>query len=490
MRAPPDQPPMNWGASLRPGVARGLAPPRRMDVACADAAKERLRRRWRSVPPTSSGSICRCIRPRAWRGRSSRKRARVNPSARICAYGLYAPLNAEWLRSLGVDDVLGGEFEEELPRWPRIVAGSRGRQVECRLRLRPRLAAVAEALWTRRSAPLAAYPRIHFLVPDRTGLPALEVRDAAVRRRHRRIVGYTEASRGCRHLCRHCPVVPIYQRTVPRRAARRRARRYRRAGGRRRGAHHLRRSRFLQRTDHAMRIVEALHAAHPAVTYDVTIKVEHLLAASRAAAAAARNRLPVRDERRRIGRRSRARAARKGHTRADFFEAVALCRAGGLTLVPTFVAFHPWLTPRGYCDLLDTIDDLDLVGHVAPIQLAIRLLIPKGRGCSSSTRSARLVGAFDPETLTYRWRHPIRGWTAPRERWHPWSARVCRPTARRCSTRSARSPTQRAGLGPPAPRPMSRSRHRAVPQRTLVLLRRAQSGAGGSGLRPEYHADS
>ena len=39
---------------------------------------------------------------------------RLNSSARICAYGLYAPLNAEWLRSLGVDDVLGGEFEEAL----------------------------------------------------------------------------------------------------------------------------------------------------------------------------------------------------------------------------------------------------------------------------------------------------------------------------------------------------------------------------------------
>src|SRR5688572_5297287 len=38
----------------------------------------------------------------------------INPSARVCAYGVYAPLNEEWLRSLGVDDVLGGEFEEQL----------------------------------------------------------------------------------------------------------------------------------------------------------------------------------------------------------------------------------------------------------------------------------------------------------------------------------------------------------------------------------------
>ena len=32
----------------------------------------------------------------------------------------------------------------------------------------------------------------------------------------------------------------------------------------------------------------------------------------------------------------------------------------------------------GYLDLLHAIDRLDLVEHVAPIQLAIRLLIPQG----------------------------------------------------------------------------------------------------------------
>src|SRR5215216_1335478 len=39
---------------------------------------------------------------------------RTNGSARICAFGLYAPLNAEWLQSLGADAVFGGEFEAEL----------------------------------------------------------------------------------------------------------------------------------------------------------------------------------------------------------------------------------------------------------------------------------------------------------------------------------------------------------------------------------------
>ncbi len=38
----------------------------------------------------------------------------LNPAAHICCYGLYAPLNEEYLRSLGVGRILGGEFEPGL----------------------------------------------------------------------------------------------------------------------------------------------------------------------------------------------------------------------------------------------------------------------------------------------------------------------------------------------------------------------------------------
>ena len=137
-----------------------------------------------------------------------------------------------------------------------------------------------------------------------------------------------------------------------------------------------------------MRIVSALHAAHPHVTYDVTIKVEHLL--------------KHRDLVRRLAATGCAFVTSaiesvddrvleifdKGHTREDFLSAVALCRDAGVTLVPTFVAFHPWLTLAGYCDLLDTIERLDLVDCVAPIQLAIRLLLPRGSLLMTPTLAA------------------------------------------------------------------------------------------------------
>jgi len=304
----------------------------------------------------------------------------VNRSARVCAFGLYAPLNEEWLRSLGVDAIFGGEFEEDLAAW----AGS-----------------------TPSPPSGGGVPRIHFLVPDRSSLPALstyatlQMPDGS-----RRTVGYTEASRGCKHLCRHCPVVPIYAgqfRIVPAEivladvdaqvAA---------------GARHITFGDpdFFNGPTHAMRIVDALHAAHPGVSYDVTIKVEHLrrhrellprLAATGCAFVTSAVEsiddqvLAILD---------------KGHTRADFVDAVAVCRGAGVTMVPTFVAFHPWLTRRGYRDLVETIADLDLVDHVAPIQLAIRLLVPEGSRLLGHDAMRPHLRAFDPATLTYRWTHP------------------------------------------------------------------------------------
>ena len=326
---------------------------------------------------------------------------RAHASARIAAFGLYAPLNAEWLRSIGVDEVFGGEFEADLAAFARRIAA----------RSEPRTPGAQNQRFSWNAAHSAVrrdpLPRIHFLVPDRSGLPplskyaTLQMPDGA-----RRMVGYTEASRGCRHLCRHCPVVPIYdgqfrvvqaEVVVADIAAQVAA-----------GAGHITFGDpdFFNGPRHAMRIVEALHAAHPSVSYDATIKVEHLLQH--------RDLLPRLRETgcafvvsavESIDDRVLA-LLEKGHTRAGFLEAVALCRLAGLTLVPTFVAFHPWLTLDSYCELLDTLARLDLIDHVAPIQLAIRLLVPQGSLLLGVDEMRPYVGPFDAATLTHRWTHP------------------------------------------------------------------------------------
>jgi radical SAM superfamily enzyme YgiQ (UPF0313 family) len=372
-------------------------------VATIDAAREQLRPEQLSGPGLIAFHLPMHTATRL-AGPVIAAARRANPSARIGAFGLYAPLNAEWLRGLGVDEIFGGEFEEDLAAWANqdTIQKKPHRTQRSQSQTFSALSAISPVFSDR-----GALPRIHFLVPDRTGLPPLsQYATLQMPDGERRSVGYTEASRGCRHLCRHCPIVPIYQgqfRVVQAEvvladvAAQVTA-----------GAGHVTFGDpdFFNGPTHAMRIVSALHAAHPGLSYDVTIKVEHLLQhrglvpqlAATGCAFVTSAIESIDDEVLRL--------FDKGHTRADFLEAVALCRASGVTLVPTFVAFHPWLTLEAYCNLLDTIDALDLVDHVSPIQLAIRLLVPQRSRLLELAELRAHLGAFDADTLTYRWTHP------------------------------------------------------------------------------------
>jgi hypothetical protein len=312
----------------------------------------------------------------------------VNPKARLCCYGVYAPPNADLLRSLGVEAILGGEFEADLVRLAAKGSPSAG---------------LVPPDDGRHPAPL---PRLQFVVPDRTGLPALtQYASLRLPGGEHRTTGYTEASRGCKHVCRHCPIVPIYGgqfRVVPRDvvladiAAQIEA-----------GARHITFGDpdFFNGIRHAREVVTALGERFPGVTYDVTIKIQHLLDH--------REMLPVLRETGCLFVTSAVESIddrvltllEKRHTYADFVRAVRLCQEADLVLSPTFVAFHPWIGRTGYIELLDAIRSLDLVEHVAPIQLAIRLLIPEGSRLLELESVRGLVDAYDSLTLAYPWRH-------------------------------------------------------------------------------------
>ena len=310
----------------------------------------------------------------------------LNPAARLCCYGLYAPLNESMLRSLGVEYVLGGEFEQALVE---VATGGAGRM--------DRVAG---------DGPL---PRLRFRVPDRSGLPALN-RYASLQTASgdRQVVGYTEASRGCKHVCRHCPVVPIYQgrfRVVPHDVVLADVRAQVDAGAR-----HITFGDpdFFNGVGHALAIVEAFARECPGVSYDVTIKVEHLRRHDdRLVVLRDTGCLFVVSAVESIDDAVLARLD-KGHTRADFEQVVGRCRQVGLTLAPTFIPFTPWTTLAGYHELLRTIDTLDLVEQVAPIQLALRLLIPRGSRLLEldAERLGVDLDPFDRSRLVYPWRHP------------------------------------------------------------------------------------
>jgi radical SAM superfamily enzyme YgiQ (UPF0313 family) len=310
----------------------------------------------------------------------------VNPAARLCAYGLYAPLNADWLRARGVTDIIGPEAEDDLVNLVKSQIPNPKSQIP-----EPKAQGV---------------PRLQFIQPDRAGLPplaqyaSLRMPDGSTR-----TIGSTDASRGCKHLCRHCPIVPVYQgrfRAVPIDVVLDDIRAQVAAG-----AEHISFADpdFFNGPTHARRLVERLAREWPALSYDVTIKIEHLLQHAEL--------LPVLRETGCLFVTSAVESIddavleklRKGHTRSDFIRAAALCRETGLTLAPTFIAFTPWTTLGGYIELLTLLEELDLVEHVAPVQLGIRLLVTAESPLLELPDVSRRVGPFDHASLTWPWRH-------------------------------------------------------------------------------------
>ncbi len=308
------------------------------------------------------------------------------PQAHLCVYGLYAPMNEKRLRELGVHTVLGGEVEPALVSLvQRLRAGDGQVQTE----------------------PVVNLSKIEFLTPDRGALPPL------ARYAHlqlpgggRKTVGFVEGSRGCKHLCRHCPVVPVYRgmfRVIPVDVAMADVRQQVAAG-----AQHISFGDpdFLNGPTHARKLVQALHAEFPDISYDATIKIQHLIDhAEMLPVLKATGCLFITAAVESVDDRVLDLLA-KNHTNEDFARAVALCRTAGIALAPTFVAFTPWTTLEGYIALLKRLLELDLVESVPPIQLAIRLLIPQGSLLLELPGFQTHIGEFDPKLLGFPWKNP------------------------------------------------------------------------------------
>ena len=316
----------------------------------------------------------------------------VNPGCHVTAYGLYAQLNAEHLFALGVDSVIGGEAEAPLVALVEALEAGMGHAV-------PGVRTAAHP-----APPHLA--RLPFPVPSRAGLPSLKQYARLERDGRHELAGYVEASRGCKHLCRHCPIPPVY-------------------GGRffavpvdvvlgdvrqqvESGATHITIGDpdFLNGPRHALAVVRAIHAEFPAVSFDFTAKVEHLL----------RHRVML-PEIRSLGCAFVVSAVEslsdavllhldKGHTRADVVELVRLMRDSGLSLRPTWVAFTPWTTLDDYRAMLDFVEAESLVDAVDPVQYSLRLLVPPGSLLASHPAMRVHLGPLVDGAFSYAWSHP------------------------------------------------------------------------------------
>lgn len=312
----------------------------------------------------------------------------ANPGALLAFHGLYAPLHADLLVEAGAAAVLGGECEEALVDLVRAV--ERGED---------------PSRFVQRGGGAAPTARLDQPVPSRGGLPPLAryarlaAADGALK-----VAGYAEASRGCKHRCRHCPIPAVYRgrfvavpvETVLADVANQVAL----------GAEHVTFGDpdFLNGPTHALRLARALHARFPALTFDFTAKVSHLVERPDAVAELGRlGAVFVTSAVESLSPRVLAKLD-KGHTRAEALQAFRACAAAGVALRPTLLPFTPWGTLDELVELLDVLDAEGMLPSLDPVQLSVRLLVPPG-SLLEDDPDVPFEG-LDATALTWRWRHP------------------------------------------------------------------------------------
>jgi radical SAM superfamily enzyme YgiQ (UPF0313 family) len=311
----------------------------------------------------------------------ARRIRRAAPSLPIAFYGLYAGVGRGAISGLA-DRLICGEYEDALVEWVARLAGG---------------GAVAHGT-------TVSIGRRRFLTPERGGLPPLHRYAHLATPAGHELVGYVEASHGCRHRCAHCPIPAVYDG------------RYRITGEGtvlsdisrlvEAGAGHVTFGDpdFLNAPVYSLKVLEEAHRRFPHLTYDVTVKVEHII-----------------EHRHLLGRMAEAGVlflvsametldddilARldKGHSAVDAARGVDLVRRAGIDIHPTWLPFTPWTTAASVADIARFVWSHDLAPVTDPVQLSIRLLIPDGSLLLDVPDLAPHLLGYDENALGYRWR--------------------------------------------------------------------------------------
>jgi radical SAM superfamily enzyme YgiQ (UPF0313 family) len=297
----------------------------------------------------------------------------ARPGVRVAFYGLYAGIGAE---NVGARRIVG-EYEDELSQW--VSGDVDGNQIRIDL------------------------GKKSFLKPARHLLPPLDRYAKLEIDGEQRLAGYVEASHGCRHRCRHCPIPAVYNG------------RYRVTGLEtvladvaqlvEMGARHVTFGDpdFLNAPRYALDVLREVSRASPGLTFDLTVKVEHLLDHSE-----------IWEEVAGLGVVFVVSAFEttndhvlgllgKDHAAADMAAAVKILRSAGIAIRPSWMPFTPWTTRQDLADIMQFLADHDLLASTDPVQLTIRLLLPKGSLLLNLVETTPFLTGYNPDLLTYSW---------------------------------------------------------------------------------------
>jgi radical SAM superfamily enzyme YgiQ (UPF0313 family) len=242
-------------------------------------------------------------------------------------------------------------------------------------------------------------------VPDRTLLPSIKDYSHIVDGSNNLVAGSVETTYGCKHECTHCPVPIQFKgsfktfgidkiiKDVENQVEA--------------GAKHISFNDpdFFNGPKHALKILENLNNKFPEISYDSTIKVQHILNYQEYFKQLKDLNMLFVISAFETTNDKVLNILRKNHTSDDLKTAVEISLDNDIDIRPTWMPFSPWTEKLDLVNIIKLIENYKLRETVDPIQLTIKLLIPKNSLILESAEIEKYLEIYDPSSFSYSWKY-------------------------------------------------------------------------------------
>ena len=240
-------------------------------------------------------------------------------------------------------------------------------------------------------------------IPNRDILPDISNYAHLVNGSENFIAGSVETTYGCKHSCTHCPIpisfngsfktynlekilVDVENQVIS-------------------GAKHISFNDpdFFNGPIHALKVLKNLNTKFPDVTYDSTIKVEHIIKYEKYFKELSSLNMIFVISAFETTNNEVLRILDKNHTNKDLVNAIEISQQNNIDIRPTWMPFSPWTRKNDLIDIIKLIENYKLRETVDPIQLTIKLLIPKHSLILQKSEIKEYLNNYDKNSLSYLW---------------------------------------------------------------------------------------
>ena len=240
-------------------------------------------------------------------------------------------------------------------------------------------------------------------VPDRKILPDISKYAHLVKGNRKLIAGSVETTYGCKHSCTHCPVPIVFNRSFKTYSEEKIINDV--SNQIESGAKHISFNDpdFFNGPKYSLKILDILVNKFPSITYDSTIKVEHILKYEKYFIELSKMNMLFVISAFETTNDFILNILQKNHSSYDIEKATEISLLNNMDIRPTWMPFTPWTEIKDLHNIISFIEKYQLRETVDPIQLTIKLLIPKNSLILTTPEIQKYIGVYDQESFSHLW---------------------------------------------------------------------------------------